>query len=149
MLNPFRKAPAPVAVTLRDHDTDETHSLEAVPGTPEFAAAAKQAVDAALLTVKEQIGPENWDQLCTVMFSCMYDNENGIAQSIDGNSNQLLSLMAVTMHQMAEVEVSRQKLLPKPMGGNKILALYLQKLAAIVNLMDKDGEHDQSSIITQ
>ena len=144
----FKKKPKPIQMTFTDPDTGREYSDEMMPGTPEFAAGVKKMVDAALADVKKKLTPENWDALCTVMFACAYDDGEGIAQSVDGNNEQLLLLMAVTIHEMIEAEVERQKFIPNPQGGNQIGALLITKLSQYVNMLDRDDGKAESGIIT-
>lgn len=121
--------------------------FDAKPGTPEFAAGVKQMVDRALSEVSQKIGKENWDKYCTLMFACNYDKGEGMAQCIDGNTDQLLILMGITIHTMAEQRVNRSKLTGKKQAnGNAVIGELMQQLMAYVNVLDHDGQ--DSGIIT-
>lgn len=139
MLNPFAKTEK-VPVTLADEETGREFTMEAAPDTPEFAAGVKKMVDTALATVKEKIGAANWDKYCTVMFSCSYGKGEGMAQCIDGNGAELLVLMGIVIHTIAEQEMATKK----NVGGNQVVAAIIQKLTWYVNQLD----HDTSGIIT-
>lgn len=138
------KKEKPVMLSISDDDGID-HRMEMRPDTPEFAAAVKQMVDKALAEVKKEIGVENWDKYCTTMFTCSYDKGQGLAQCVDGNVDQLLLLMAVTIHTMVDAEVAKDKFAKKPKGGNAITALIIQKLVGYVNSLDHDGEPEKKS----
>lgn len=144
MFNKKKKVP----VTLVDPDTQKEYTAEVMPGTPEFAAGTKKMVDDALSGVKQKIGQENWDEFCTVMFSCSYDKKEGFAQCIDGNTDQLMILMGIVISEMADRAVEREKLLPqkKQMGGNAIAAGLIQQLMGFVSTLEREGK--DSGIIT-
>lgn len=139
----FKKKPVPLSIS--DEDGID-HKMEMQPGTPEFAAAVKQMVDKALRGVAEKIGVDNWNKHCTLMFACNYDKGEGMAQSIDGNTDQLLILMGITVHTMAEAEISKKKFGKKPPNGNVVVGQIMQQLMAFVNSLDHDG--NDSGIIT-